>query len=263
MLKEHEMGFSKNLWNNRQIRQHLLWNVFFRIERTFFLLLSVLVVSMIFASCSLSGSSGNSTPTVTVPIGGGTNGTSGTTTQTDVSLASLRWCGKPLVLFQDDGASKVSTPDATATVTVPTPQTTPKTVTDWTQIEPNLGFTVYLPQALPQGTCLTSVYGTFHDPVLGGSFTIGYLLPDHTALGLSEAPLLSQNTQFECNPSSTTGTQGKSNATPTPSATVEPLQLCTGAQGTTSIVLSAHGNSAALQKFFGALQPHVNWQPAA
>ncbi|HCI81170.1 MAG TPA: hypothetical protein DHW02_15945 [Ktedonobacter sp.] len=256
------MNFSKivwNRWNTRNDRQRQ--SPLFYIWHTFFLLLSVLVVSMICAACSLFGASGNATSTVTVPIGGGT---SGTATQTDVSLSSLHWCGKPLVLFQDDGASKGSTPDATATITVPMPQTTPRTVTDWTQIEPNLGFTVYLPQALPQGTCLTSVYGTFHDPVLGGSFTIGYLLPDHTALGLSEAPLLSQNTQFQCSPSSTTATtQGKSSATPTPDATTEPLQLCTGAQGTTSIVLSAHGNATVLQKFFSTLQSHVNWQPAA
>jgi len=166
------------------------------------------------------------------------------------------------VLFQDDGASKVSTPGVTPTVVV-TPQATPRTVTDWSQVEPNLGFSVYLPQTLPVGSCLTSTYGTFHDPVLGASFTIGYLLPDHTALSFSEAPLASQNTQFQCSPSTTTGSQGKTSATPTPGTTVVPLQECTGAHGSTSITLLAHGDTTTLQKFFGALQPHVNWQPAS
>lgn len=247
------MGFSQCIWNKIQQTQRIL-----SIKRSFFLSMTVLLISILFASCSLFGSSPSSK--ATVPIGGST---SSTTTQTYVSLSSLHWCGKALVLFQDEGASKAITPGATATMTVPTPQGTPKTVTDWSQIEPNLGFTVYLPQALPQGTCLTSVYGTFHDPVLGGSFTIGYLLPDHSALSLSEAPILSQNTQFQCSPSSTTGTQGKSSATPTPGATAVPLQLCTGAQGSTSIVLSAHGDSTTLQKFFAALQSHVDWQPAS
>ena len=247
------MGFSQYLWNKMQRTQHILSS-----KRSFFLAMTVLFMSILLASCSLFGSSPSSK--ATVPVSGGT---SSTTTQTYVSLSSLHWCGKSLVLFQDEGASKSSTPGTTPTVTVPTLQVTPTTVTEWSQIEPNLGFTVYLPQALPVGTCLTSVYGTFHDPVLGGSFTIGYLLPDHSALSLSEAPLISQNTQFQCSPTSTTGTQGKSSATPTSGATPVPLQLCTGAQGSTSIVLSAHGDSAALQKFFGALQSHVNWQPAS
>ena len=247
------MGFPLYLWNKMRLMKPVL-----HIKRSLFLDMTVFLISIFFASCSLFGSSPSSK--ATIPVIGET---SGTTTQTYVSLSSLHWCGKSLVLFQDEGASKTSTPGATTTVTVPTPQVTPQTVTNWSQVEPNLGFTVYLPQTLPLGTCLTSVYGTFHDPILGGSFTIGYLLPDHSALSLSEAPLISQNTQFQCSPTSTTKTQGNGSATPTPGATVVPLQLCTGAQGSTSIVLSAHGDSTTLQKFFGALQAHVNWQPAS
>lgn len=252
------MFFFLKLWNSVQVKPHFSCLLFpfisSPVRKASSLFIPIVVVSILFTSCSLFGQTSNPTPTVPIGIGKGT----ATQTQEETSLSSLHWCGKPLVLFQDDGAAK----GATATAS-PTPQATPKTVTDWTQVEPNLGFTVYLPQMLPVGTCLTSVYGTFHDPVLGGSFTIGYLLPDHTAISFSEAPLVSRNTQFQCSPSSTTGTPSKTSTTPTPGATVVPLQLCTGAQGSTSIVLSAHGDSATLQKFFNALQPHVNWQPTS
>lgn len=114
-----------------------------------------------------------------------------------------------------------------------------------------------------------------HDPTLGGSFTIGYLLPDHSAITFSEIPLNTQNksAQFQCNATSSTSSTGSTGSaaagtakggTPaaTPGKTQLPLQVCTGAREMTSIVFSARGTTATLQQLFNALQPDVNWIPA-
>lgn len=179
-----------------------------------------------------------------------------------VPLANLHWCGKPLMIFRDEGA-----PTTTATVTATgTPSgTTPKTLTDWPEVEANLGFSVYLPPSLPQGSCLVSASGTVHDPILGGSFIISYLLPDHSPLSLSEAPLRSQNTQFQCNPSSSAASVVSQTGTaePSPTGTQLPGQLCTGVRGTTNIVFSARGSTASLQQLFNGFQPQVHWIPAS
>jgi len=113
-----------------------------------------------------------------------------------------------------------------------------------------------------------SAQATIHDPIFGGNFTIGYLLPNHTSLSFSEAPLKLQNTTFQCNP---TG----ANTTPTPAASKTPVtgtaspipttpsQLCSGAKNTTNIVLSGPGTTDQLQQIFNSLQPDINWIPAS
>jgi hypothetical protein len=190
------------------------------------------------------------------------------------------------MVFRDEGASVTATasatvtatPSATATATggsTPTATATaspvpsgPRTVSDWSQVEHNLGFTIYLPATLPRSTCLVSAQATIHDPIFGGNFFIGYLLPDHSSISLSEAPLNSQNTQFLCNPSSGTSPQTKTTpraGTPVPSAspTEAPGQLCSGAKDMTNIVLLARGSMDSLQMFFNALQPNVAWIPGS
>ncbi|HYX49764.1 MAG TPA: hypothetical protein VE843_08470, partial [Ktedonobacteraceae bacterium] len=183
-----------------------------------FLLTICLLLSNVFlAACSSPFSFGSSSGTPTA-----------TTTPSEVALAKLHWCGKPSMLFRDEGAvtptvtpsavqgttptatststvtpgvTSTSTVSSTVTPTATVPPGTPRTITDWSQVEAGLGFTVYLPATLPAGSCLVNGQATIHDPIIGGSFTIGYLLPDHSALSLSEAPLISQNTAFQCNPS--------------------------------------------------------------
>ncbi len=234
---------------------------------TLLLIGCLLLPGLLLASCSsLSfGSSASSSATV------GTN---------ELALRNLHWCGKPLMIFRDEGASATpisGTPvTATATATAAsTPTTTPTatagasasmtptTLTDWQTVKGEIGFTTFLPPTLPTGTCLVSAYGMVHDPILGGSFTIGYLLPNHTAMTLSEAPMHSQSTAFACNV--TTTSQANTAATGTPSATqgsaTAPLQVCNGVHGTTSIVFSAQGTTAELQTLFNALQPDVTWIP--
>jgi hypothetical protein len=174
------------------------------------------------------------------------------------------------MVFRDEGAASATTPQATTTATATatattTPQTgagTPQTITDWSIVKANLGFTVYLPGTLPTGSCLVSAQATIHDPIFGGSFTIGYLLPDHTSLSLSEAPLKTQNASFQCNPTNTTPTtSGK--GTPVASPTQAPNQLCSGAKDTTNIVISGPGSVDHLQQIFNSLQADVNWVPAS
>jgi hypothetical protein len=158
-----------------------------------------------------------------------------------------------------------STPTATVTVA----PGTPRTITDWSEVEAGLGFAVYLPSTLPRGTCLVNAQATIHDPIIGGSFTIGYLLSDHSALSISEAALISQNTAFQCNLSN--GATPQANNTPkagtpvsSPSATQgAPLLLCSGVKGTTNVVMSARNGSDHLQQIFNNLQPNVSWIPAS
>lgn len=217
-------------------------------------------------------------------FGNNTPGTTATATPSELALTKIHWCSKPSMVFRDEGASVTlgasatatagvsptatagSTPTATATAS-PTPSG-PRTISDWSQIKPNLGFTVYLPGTLPRGTCLVSAQATIHDPIFGGNFFIGYLLPDHNSISLSEAPLNSQNVQFQCNPSGSSSPQKQTTpktGTPVPSVspTQAPDQLCSGARNSTNIVLLAQGNMDSLQKFFNALQPNVAWIPGS
>src|SRR6266566_3768661 len=147
-----------------------------------FLLLSNLFLAACTTSFSFGGSQGSSTATAT---------------PSELAIAQLHWCGKPSMLFRDEGAvtptiTANSTPEVTATATTSATVTkalgTPSTITDWSEVEAHLGFAVYLPSRLSRETCLVNAQATIHDPIIGGSFTIGYLLPDHSALSLSEAP---------------------------------------------------------------------------
>ncbi len=230
---------------------------------------------------------------------GGNSGPTATALPSELEIAQLHWCGKPSMLFRDEGTvatptttatasptpgvtatatlTAIATPGTTATTTVGSTPTatatvvpgTPRTISDWSEVEANLGFTAFLPSTLPRNTCLVNAQATIHDPIIGGSFTIGYLLPDHSALSLSEAPLISQNIAFQCNPSSgatpqTNTTPKAGTPTPSPGATQgAPLLLCSGAKGTTNIVMSARGSTDHLQQIFNNLQPHIPWIPAS
>ncbi len=252
-------------------------NRFAWLQMTTFLLLS----NLFLASCT--------------SLFGGGSGLMPTATQSVLALSQLHWCGKPSMLFRNEGAvvtpvttatvsptpgvttTVIVTPGTTFTTTVgSTPTTTatvapgtPTTISDWSEVVANLGFTVFLPSKLPRNTCLVNAQATIHDPIIGGSFTIGYLLPDHSALSLSEAPLISQNTAFQCNPSSSATPQ--TNATPkagtplsSPGATQgASLLLCSGAKETTNIVMSARGSTDQLQQIFNNLQSHITWIPAS
>ena len=166
------------------------------------------------------------------------------------------------MVFRDEGASGGSGVDAATTPGVVSATATPKTLTEWSQVKANLGFTVFLPATLENGACLMSASGTLHDPIFGSSFTIGYLLPDHSAISLSEAPLRSQNTTLQCSQATTTpGSVQKSTAAAKSGGQV-PILLCTGARNKTNIVFSARGTKDKLAQIFQELRPDVNWVPA-
>jgi hypothetical protein len=247
-------------------------------------LATMLILSNVFLASCTSWFGGNSSPTATA-------------TPSELAIAQLHWCGKPSMLFRDEGTALTPTttataspaPGATATATVTatvTPGTTttttagstptatatvapgtPRTISDWSEVEANLGFSVFLPSTLPRNSCLVNAQATIHDPIIGGSFTIGYLLPDHSALSLSEAPLISQSTTFQCNPSN--GSTPHANTTPkagtpSPAATQgASLLLCSGAKDTTNIVMSAQGSTDHLQQVFTDLKPNIPWIPAS
>jgi len=194
------------------------------------------------------------------------------------------------MVFRDDGAAPSPTPTATttpgatptATATASATGTTavnstptatvapgtPRTITDWSEVKANLGFAVYLPPHLPSNTCLVNAQATIHDPIIGGSFTIGYLLPDHSALTLSEAPVISQNGGFQCNSPSGGATQANNKpkagaATPSSGQTQVVTFLCSGAKNSTNIVLSARGSADYVEQIFNNLQPGIAWIPAS
>src|SRR5579859_2307693 len=99
----------------------------------------LLLSSFMLVSCSngITGG-GGSTPTST-----------GQSTPSQVALAKLHWCNKAFIVFRDEHAPVKVTPTgtpATATATsTAAANSTPTTLTDWSQIKSNLGFTVFLP----------------------------------------------------------------------------------------------------------------------
>src|SRR5579871_4657715 len=235
-----------------------------------YLALSALLAALLLVSCTNPFASSQPTTTATA-------------LPANLPLAKLKWCGKPTMLFRDEGVAPTATATTSATATVAvsaSPTTTatagasptasasptrgagtPTTITDWNVVKANLGFTVFLPANLPRDACLVSAQATVHDPTFGGSFLIGYLLPDHTSITISEAPLTSQNMTFQCsvsNSSTALKSSPSAAATGTPqvpaSPTPVPLQLCSGAKNTTNIVLSARRSVEYLQQTFNTLQ---------
>ena len=227
----------------------------------------LLLFSFFLLSCSglnFSGGGGSTTPTPKPK-------------PSVVALTNLHWCNKPFIVFRDLHAPVTVTATAIASTTAttggtPTATSTasptasasgpPTTITDWSQVEPNLGFPVFLPKTLPAKTCLVSASGTVHDPTFGGNIIIGYLLPDGSPLSFSEAPLRSNSRDFQCT-SSPTGTSPQNPVTPgvKPSPTQAGILICTGAKDNTNVVFSLRGNEASLKQFFDALQPGINWVP--
>jgi len=231
----------------------------------------LLLSSFILVSCS------------NVNVGGSASGPTAKPTPSQVALSKLHWCNKPFIIFRDEHAPVTmiparGTPTVTATATTgSTPATTasasssptaipsPTTLTDWSQIKPNLGFTVFLPATLPGNSCLVSASGTLNDPIFGGNFIIGYLLPDNSPFSLSEAPVRTNSREFQCTSSKGEASQVSHSSTPAPTAspTKVPVLLCTGVKDDTSIVFSRSGSEKSLKQFFDALQPNVAWVPGS
>src|SRR5260370_35080805 len=150
-------------------------------KRAWLCLTTGLLLSNVLLTSCTGLFSGNSTPTPTA-------------TPAALTLAKIHWCGKPAMVFRDEGAVSsptAGTPSAAGTAAVNSTPTataapgTPRAVTDWSEVRTNLGFAVYLPPTLPRNACLVSAQATIHDPIIGGSFILAYLLPALRALTLS------------------------------------------------------------------------------
>lgn len=221
----------------------------------------LVLLSIALAACSGSTSNKtNTTSTVTTSVTA-----TATATPTPVALTQLSWCGKPQMTFRDQASA--SAQSSSGQTGLGPADNTPKTLTDWNVVKANLGFTWYLPQTLPSGTCLLSVSSSLRDPIFGSNFTIDYVLPNHDALSFSQAPQRAQpHTAFQCSVSqqntSSTAATGTAVAQGTPSTSQAPVQQCSGTDGQTSIVFADRGSTSTLQQFFQALKPNLDWQPA-
>lgn len=158
------------------------------------------------------------------PFGGG----DGVTASGTKSLASLSWCDRPLITFQDDST------------------TAQKQLSNWSDVKDQLGFTSYLPESMPEGTCLALAGGSIHNPIYGGQFSITYVLPKIGPVSFSEAPLH----------------QGMSSKTQCiQSAQDSKTMICVGAISNTSITIASRQSEADVQSMFGTLKSNVAWVP--
>lgn len=145
-------------------------------------------------------------------------------------LAQTAWCDQPAVSFQND-----------ATAAQPS-------ISEWSAVRSQLGFTPYLPASLPQGSCLVLAGGTVHDPVYGAHLQISYSLPKIGPVSFSEAPERSNiPAKVQCVASSQDAH----------------TTICMGAIKSTSITIASRQSASEIKKLFASLQADVPWMPAA
>lgn len=160
--------------------------------------------------------------------GCGPFGGDGATASGGKSLASLSWCDRPLITFQDDST------------------TAQKLLSNWDDVKDQLGFTPYLPESMPEGTCLALAGGSIHNPIYGGQFSITYVLPKVGPVSFSEAPLRpGLNSKTQC----------------IQSAQDKNTTICVGAVANTSITIASRQPAADIEAMFGSLKPDVTWTP--
>jgi hypothetical protein len=217
--------------------------------------LAVLLVGLLLVGCSGL-------------FGGNTSGANSSVQS--VALSGLPWCNnKPDGTFMDDAAA-TPTPQATNSSSGASPKggtATPVPANgipiSWSFFEANLGFTIFLPATLPEGSCLLKPFGWVHNTSSHNSFIITYVLPDQNSLTIAQTLQTGPNASFQCfvspDPSYPKG------ATPTVVAATKlaPLELCSGVRGNTNITFSARWAPKQMQQFFNGLQSGVDWMPAS
>ncbi len=163
------------------------------------------------AGCSLGGS--GTTATKAGPPG----------------LTALPWCDAPTLNFVDDN-TQAQTP-----------------INDWSQVKPELGFTLYLPKTLPKGSCLVLAGGSIHDPIYGAHVSLTWdVAPAMTPLSFSEAPRRGAPSKPQCE---ATAQDAK-------------VSVCLGSVKDTSVTIVGAQTPTQLESFFNALQPDVEWLPS-
>lgn len=164
------------------------------------------------AGCSLFGGGGTKTSAAKAP-----------------SLTTLPWCDRPYLNFVDD-STQAQTP-----------------INDWSQVKPQLGFTLYLPKTLPKGSCLVLAGGSIHDPIYGAHVSLTWdIAPDMAPLSFSEAPRRGASAKPQCESSSQDAK----------------VSICLGSIKDTSITIVGRQTTAQLQSVFNALQPDIEWLPS-
>lgn len=176
-----------------------------------------------------------------------------------VALSRLPWCNnKPDETFINDAPQATSLSSSTS---IGRANGTPVAIS-WSVLKANLGFTLFLPTTLPNGSCLLKPFGWVHNPSSHNSFIITYLLPDRNSLTIAQTLQTGTNTPFQCfvspDPSLTKG----GTSTTAPATKLAPAQLCSGVRDKTNITFSARWTPKQMQQFFNGLQPDVDWMPA-
>jgi hypothetical protein len=215
----------------------------------------LLVMSMMLIGCSLFGESGDQGNQGTQNGGGSAT----TVPPADpVALNKLHWCKNKSSEVFIDGSSASAAASTPQAVNLGPANGTPVAIKDWNTLKANLGFSLFLPETLPAGSCLLSATGTVRNAVMGSNFVLTYMLPNAEALTISQASQHTQNKTLQCSVSDT-GTGGT--PTPTNTATALPLQVCSGVRDATNITFSARWKTEALQQFFANLKQNQEWKP--
>jgi hypothetical protein len=166
---------------------------------------------VVLGGCSLGGGSGSTPP-------------SG-----ELALTQIPWCDSVSINFIDSSSVNQDS------------------ITSWSAVSNQLGFTPYLPTTFPKGTCLVLAGGSIHDPIFGGHFVITWNLPGNVPMSFSEAPKRAGlGSSLQC--------AGSTQQSKT--------EICLGTEGDTGITIASTESASAIQSLFKALAPNVDWLPA-
>lgn len=168
-----------------------------------------------------------------------------------VPLNQLNWCryNTQLPRFWDYGGSASSLPQI---------------VTNWAQIQSQLGFPIYLPAKLSADACLTGVEGILNNPA-GNTFRITY--DYYQRAYVNRFILFEQATQastkLQCAEVNEATTNALESTFPGVNATSSnpAASICTGQQGQTAITFQAPESTQQLATDFQSLQPQSAFFP--
>jgi hypothetical protein len=185
--------------------------------------------------------------------------TSGTDSADPVALSKLPWCNnKPDQTFMNDAPQATSSSSNTSTGSA---NETPVAIS-WNVLKANLGFTLFLPATLPDGSCLLKPFGWVHNASSHNSFIITYMLPDRNSLTIAQTLQTGPNIPFQCFVSPDPSAMKGGTPTVVSDKRLAPIQLCSGVRDKTNITFSARWTPKQMQQFFNGLQTDVDWMPA-
>jgi hypothetical protein len=159
-------------------------------------------------------------------VGGG----SGSPTQSnELALTQIPWCDSVSINFIDSSSVNDNS------------------ITSWSAVSNQLGFTPYLPKTFPKGTCLVLAGGSIHDPIFGGHFDVTWNLPGNVPMSFSEAPKRAGlGSSVQC--------AGSTQQSKT--------EICLGTMGDTGITIASTESASSIQSLFQSLSPNVDWLPS-